>query len=48
LLRESLAREVDHGIEAAFSFDGARCDRIVAATMARIAIAAPGEPPAST
>jgi RNA polymerase sigma-70 factor (ECF subfamily) len=30
LLRESLARDVDRTIESAFSFAGARCDRIVA------------------
>lgn len=36
MLREVLSREVDHGIEAAFSFDGARCDRIVARTLARL------------
>ncbi len=30
LLRESLAREVDTALADAFSFDGARCDRIVA------------------
>lgn len=33
LLRESLARQVDRSINDAFSFDGARCDRIVAAVM---------------
>jgi RNA polymerase sigma-70 factor (ECF subfamily) len=36
MLRESLSREIDHGIDAAFSFDGARCDRIVANTLARL------------
>ena len=36
MLRESLSREIDHGIEAAFLFDGARCDRIVANTLARL------------
>lgn len=30
LLRESLSREIDFAFEEAFSFDGARCDRIVA------------------
>jgi RNA polymerase sigma-70 factor (ECF subfamily) len=39
MLRESLARAMDQGIESAFSFDGTRCDRIVARTMARIAMA---------
>jgi len=37
LLRESLAREADLAIETAFSFAGARCDRIVETVMARIA-----------
>ena len=37
LLRESLAREADLAVEAAFSFAGARCDRIVETVMARIA-----------
>lgn len=36
MLREALSREIDHGMESAFSFDGARCDRIVAATLARL------------
>ena len=36
LLRESLAREVDSALEEAFSFAGARCDRIVAGVLARI------------
>lgn len=35
LLRESLAQEMDAGLSEAFSFDGARCDRIVANVMAR-------------
>jgi RNA polymerase sigma-70 factor (ECF subfamily) len=29
LLRESLARDVDRGLQDVFGFDGARCDRIV-------------------
>jgi RNA polymerase sigma-70 factor (ECF subfamily) len=37
LLRESLAREVDLSVSDAFAFDGARCDRLVAAVMKRIA-----------
>jgi len=37
LLRESLAREADLALETAFSFAGARCDRIVETVMARIA-----------
>jgi RNA polymerase sigma-70 factor, ECF subfamily len=36
LLRESIARDVDTAVEEAFSFDGARCDRIVAAVLERI------------
>jgi RNA polymerase sigma-70 factor (ECF subfamily) len=35
LLREGLARDIDHAMADAFSFDGARCDRIVAGVMAR-------------
>ena len=37
LLRESLSRETDMAMDDAFEFLGARCDRIVAAVMARIA-----------
>ncbi|MYN47744.1 RNA polymerase sigma factor [Pseudoduganella sp. FT93W] len=37
MLREALSREIDHGLDAAFSFDGARCDRIVANVLARLA-----------
>jgi RNA polymerase sigma-70 factor, ECF subfamily len=37
MLRESLSREFDYALEGAFGFDGARCDRIVAGTLARIA-----------
>jgi RNA polymerase sigma-70 factor (ECF subfamily) len=37
LLRESLAREIDIAHHDAFSFDGARCDRIVAGVLARLA-----------
>lgn len=33
LLRESLAQEVDGALGDAFGFDGARCDRIVAAVL---------------
>jgi RNA polymerase sigma-70 factor (ECF subfamily) len=35
-LRESLATEIDVTLPDAFSFDGARCDRIVAGVLARI------------
>lgn len=37
LLREGLSRDVDMTIGDAFSFDGERCDRIVAAVLARVA-----------
>ena len=37
LLRESLSRDVDVAIGDAFAFDGARCDRIVAAVLAQLA-----------
>lgn len=36
LLRESLAQEVDRGLEDAFGFAGERCDRTVAKVLARI------------
>ncbi|WP_136418696.1 MULTISPECIES: RNA polymerase sigma factor [Oxalobacteraceae] len=36
LLRESLSREIDFAFEEAFSFDGARCDRIVNGVLARL------------
>jgi len=36
LLRESLAQEVDRNLEEAFSFAGARCDRIVANVLKRL------------
>jgi RNA polymerase sigma-70 factor, ECF subfamily len=36
LLREGLARDIDHALADAFSFEGARCDRIVAGVMARL------------
>ena len=36
LLREALAREIDFGLEDAFAFAGARCDRIVAGVLARL------------
>jgi RNA polymerase sigma-70 factor (ECF subfamily) len=36
LLREALAREVDGALHEAFSFAGARCDRIVAGVLARL------------
>ena len=36
LLREALAQKIDMACEDAFSFDGARCDRIVAGVLDRI------------
>jgi len=33
MLREALSREVDFALEEAFSFDGKRCDRIVASVI---------------
>ncbi|KAB2899383.1 MAG: RNA polymerase sigma factor [Burkholderiaceae bacterium] len=35
MLRESLASDIDVALGDAFAFDGARCDRIVAAVLAR-------------
>ena len=37
LLRESMSRDVDLVINDAFSFDGARCDRIVARVLTKLA-----------
>ena len=37
LLRESLSREIDIAHGDAFAFAGARCDRIIANVMARLA-----------
>ena len=37
LLRESLARDVDHAYGDAFGFAGERCDRVVANVLARLA-----------
>lgn len=36
MLRESLSREIDLAHSDAFSFAGARCDRIIANVMARL------------
>ena len=41
LLREALASEVDLGMQDAFGFAGARCDRIVARVLARLATELP-------
>ena len=43
LLREGLSRDLDVALGDAFSFDGARCDRIVAHVLAELA--ATGQPP---
>jgi RNA polymerase sigma-70 factor (ECF subfamily) len=40
-LRESLSRDMDFALEDAFSFDGARCDRIVVSVLAGIHAANP-------
>lgn len=37
LLREGLARDIDLALPGAFAFDGARCDRVVAGVLARLA-----------
>lgn len=42
LLREALSREIDFAFEEAFSFDGARCDRIVAGVLAQLEDFHPG------
>lgn len=36
MLREHLSRDIDMAVDDAFSFDGARCDRIVAGVLARL------------
>lgn len=36
LLREALSREIDFAFEEAFTFDGERCDRIVAGVLSRL------------
>lgn len=43
LLREALSREIDFAYEEAFSFDGARCDRIVAGVLERLGNSRPGD-----
>jgi RNA polymerase sigma-70 factor (ECF subfamily) len=48
LLREGLSRDVDVAISEAFGFGGARCDRIVAGVLSRLAAAGgSGLPPRS-
>jgi len=46
LMREGLSRDIDVAMGDAFSFDGARCDRIVAAVLAGLAAGAPPPPAA--
>jgi RNA polymerase sigma-70 factor (ECF subfamily) len=43
MLRSALAREVDVALEQAFSFDGERCDRIVAGVIERLKLSRPGD-----
>ena len=43
LLRAALERDVDLAFEQAFSFDGARCDRIVAGVLERLTLSQPGD-----
>jgi RNA polymerase sigma-70 factor (ECF subfamily) len=43
MLRAALARDVDLAFEQAFSFDGARCDRIVASVLERLKSSQPGD-----
>jgi RNA polymerase sigma-70 factor (ECF subfamily) len=43
MLRAALAHDADLALEQAFSFDGARCDRIVAGVLARLEISQPGD-----
>jgi RNA polymerase sigma-70 factor, ECF subfamily len=44
LLREGLSRDVDMALADAFSFDGERCDRIVARVLQAVAVARANEP----
>lgn len=44
LLREALSSEIDFALQDAFSFDGARCDRIVSGVLGRVAEIPPGMP----
>ena len=38
MLREALSRQIDTALEEAFSFDGERCDRVVAGVLAQLAV----------
>ena len=44
LLREALESDVDVALDGAFGFEGARCDRIVAAVLDRLRHSPPGDP----
>jgi len=44
LMREGLSRDIDLATSDAFSFDGERCDRIVARVLQRAGFPVPGEP----
>lgn len=46
LLRRTLERQLDTNLGDAFAFDGARCDRIVAAVGARLGLAPAPDTPA--
>jgi RNA polymerase sigma-70 factor (ECF subfamily) len=43
MLRAALAADLDVAFEQAFSFDGARCDRIVAGVLAQLSNSQPGD-----
>jgi RNA polymerase sigma-70 factor (ECF subfamily) len=43
MLRAALARDVDMAFEQAFSFDGARCDRIVAGVLEQLKLSQSGD-----
>jgi RNA polymerase sigma-70 factor (ECF subfamily) len=43
-VRESIEQDVDSALRDAFGFDGERCDRIVAAVLAQLALAHPSVP----
>ncbi len=44
-LRAAIGREIGAGIDDFFAFDGARCDRLVAAVHLRLGLALPEPPP---
>ena len=43
MLRAALAHDVEVALEQAFSFDGARCDRVVAGVLERLRLDKPGD-----